>query len=202
MKPLPPPSSGQGIDPIRVWGTLAVKEKEEVPSSLEGQIAFIGEEIPQGALLIAGGGPFLSEPYRIARFKLPVGDREQSDKEVTRVYRRCEKGQRIQADQMVALINPGRAMTELLGKETKVKAAVAEYKAAVETTLVTKVAFDLSKELFRRGKAEAEFTVITSEFQWKKSQQEEIKLLEGIALAKSEVANASSSWPSTKFAAR
>src|SRR5689334_16761679 len=57
--PLPAPArepadAGQLKDPIVIDGHLVVTEKQEVPSKRAGQILFIGEEIPNGALVPPG----------------------------------------------------------------------------------------------------------------------------------------------------
>ncbi len=186
LSPLSPDPSSRSIDPIRITGVLTVKVKQEVPSQIEGEIAYIGEGVPHDALLIAGTGPFLVEPFGVVVNKLPQGSQGKPDREVVRAYRQLIKGQAVQLNQVVALMNPARAETDLIGKESKVKAADDDYKAAVETTSVAKTAYDLAAQLKKRG-AGSDWEVMTSLLQWRKSQQEEAKLWEGIVLAQSDV---------------
>ena len=106
---------------------------------------------------------------------------------IPHVFRRLSKGQAVQLDQIVALLNPAKARTDLAGKEAKVNAARAKHQAAAETTGVAKYAYDLAFKLWL-NKTVSEFELKTSYLQWLKSQQDEVQYKEEMVLAQSDVA--------------
>src|SRR5438105_2137101 len=51
------------VDPVVVLGNMAVLDRPEMAAQVPGQIMFIGEEVPDGALQVAGAAAFLAEPF-------------------------------------------------------------------------------------------------------------------------------------------
>ncbi|MBX9681107.1 MAG: hypothetical protein K2X38_20305 [Gemmataceae bacterium] len=117
------PARQQGADPIILHGHITVLDKVDVSSEVSGQLLFIGEEVPEGAAQVGGVAPFFREPYQHALV-------EQGNRDIAKIYRRIFEGEPIRENQMVAMINPAKALNGVLEKQAKHSAAAAEEDAA------------------------------------------------------------------------
>lgn len=117
------PAGRQGADPIILHGHITVLDKVDVSSQVAGQLLFIGEEVPEGAAQVGGVAPFFREPYQHALV-------EQGNRDIAKIYRRIFEGEPIRENQMVAMINPAKALNGVLEKQAKHSAAAAEEDAA------------------------------------------------------------------------
>jgi WD40 repeat protein len=113
----------QGADPIILHGHITVLDKVDVASQVAGQLLFIGEEVPEGAAQVGGVAPFFRDPYQHALV-------EQGNRDIAKIYRRIYEGETIRDNQMVAMINPAKALNGVLEKQAKYSAANAEEDAA------------------------------------------------------------------------
>lgn len=104
---------------IVVPAQLAPLDKVEVGAEVEGSLLFVGEEIPPSAIAVAGLAPFTADPFRIVPLAL-------GSDTVYKVYRRLYDGMTVNPDQMVALLNPAKAMLDVNMKTAKVNASVAD----------------------------------------------------------------------------
>lgn len=129
-------------DPVVLGGHMTVLDKIDVSSNLPGQLLFIGEEVPEGAAQVAGVGPFLYEPFQYA----PV---EQAGRELIVLYRRLYEDQIVHGNQVVAKINPAKALGELAIKRARVSASHAESRAAVAAFEEAKKRYERADRLFK-----------------------------------------------------
>lgn len=111
-------------EPIEIYGIMNPIEWEEVPSQVPGRILFVGEEVDAATVLTAGSAAFLSEPYYTATIYT-------GGEPLVKVYRRLYEGQTIKRGQMLAMIEPPKAIGEVLGKKAKIELASAELTAAI-----------------------------------------------------------------------
>lgn len=118
-----PSRTSRATDPVVLAGYLTALEQQEVPSQVPGQILFIGEEIPEGAVQLAGVAAFMAEPCYYARIY-------PGDKPVAKFYRRYYESQVVSQDQMVAVVDYTKALGNQMEKRAKVSAADAEATAA------------------------------------------------------------------------
>src|SRR4051794_16987691 len=118
------PQRKQTIAPLAVVGHLAVLDEVELPSQVPGQILYIGEPVPEGAVQTAGLASFLAEPFHYANIWL-------GEKQVTRVYRRLYRGQEVRQDQQLGALDDAKAIGAVREKQAKVEASLAEARAGV-----------------------------------------------------------------------
>jgi WD40 repeat protein len=119
-----PAAKRRASEPTVLYGTLNAVELEEVPSQVNGRVMFIGEQVEDEAVLVGGPAGFLAEPYSF-------GSVFTGKDSFVKFYRRLYEGEFVQKGQMVAMIEPTEALSDVLSKIEKVEAAKAEYSAAV-----------------------------------------------------------------------
>ncbi len=110
-------------DPVVIAGQLGVMDKVELSPEVEGSLLFIGEEIPEEIIAVTGIAPFMTDPFRIAT--IDMGDRQ-----IHKVYRRLQEGAKVAQGQIVAMVNPAKALLDLAMKKNRYFAAVADHQAA------------------------------------------------------------------------
>jgi WD40 repeat protein len=168
----------KGRDPIVVPGIFNAIEEEEVPSQVPGRILFIGEQVDDSAVLVAGSAPFLTEPYYFA--KVYAGGTEK----FVKFYRRLYQGETIKKNQILALIEPAKALGEVLGKQAKIDLAVAELDAAVAGEAEGYDRYLRARILYPKAMSKEDYgaAVLT----WKKLVSEKISKVQGVKMAEIE----------------
>lgn len=132
----------RGADPVVVGGTLTVIEKMDACSRIPGQILFVGQEIPDGTAQVAGIAPLLQGKVYSALVNL-------GDSTYHTLYQRLTEGDIIGDNEMVALIDPAKAIHGILEKVTKLGAAAAEEKSAFEISIAAQRRYDIEQRLWR-----------------------------------------------------
>src|SRR5436309_6155032 len=51
------------MEPIILRGYATLRDKQDVPSGLSGQVLFVGVPVPDAAVEAAGAAAFMTEPY-------------------------------------------------------------------------------------------------------------------------------------------
>lgn len=161
-----------GRDPIVISGHLEPQENFDASGATEGTILFVGEEIPSGAIQVAGVAPFLPEPCNIAKVKIVETkvikqgnseiekDVEYVNREIQKVYLKLMKGQMVHTDQVLVVLDPANALTELSAKKLKFDSALAKSRAAEATAKESESNYNRARDLKARGAiAEYEFSV-------------------------------------------
>jgi WD40 repeat protein len=162
-------------DPIILYGVMNALEPEEVPSQVAGRILFIGEQVDEGAVPVVRGAAFPADPFYLATFYA-------GEKSVKVYYRRLSEGQEVKRGQMVALIEPAKAMGEVRAKAAKVEYAMAEYEAAKAGEEEGLDRFQRAINLFNR-KAIAKEELGAAQLTWKKLESERITKEKSIKIA-------------------
>jgi WD40 repeat protein len=124
--PFPPLDQKAGTfkgDPLTLRGHVQIKDKQEVPALVEGQILFIGQAVPEGVIEACGVAPFLAEPFGYNT--VTVGD----DK-IYKFYRRLLPGQIVHSDEIIGMVECSGALVALMEKNFKIQYAVADEQAA------------------------------------------------------------------------
>jgi WD40 repeat protein len=124
FKPIEMPKKRASTDPIVLHGVMNAFEVEEVPSKVQGTVLFIGEQVDDSAVLVAGSAAFLAEPYYFAT----VFTGRQT---FVKFYRRLYEGQVVQQGQMLGMVDPPEALGGVLEKIAKIAAAEADYEASI-----------------------------------------------------------------------
>jgi WD40 repeat protein len=137
-----------GADPVVSYGTLNVIEKMDACSNAPGQILFVGQEIPEGTAQVAGLAPLLQG--RIYSALVEIGDST-----FYKLYYRLAEGDTIGEHEMVALINPAKAIHGVFEKTTKLIAAEAEREAFAEISKEAQNRLELERQLRTQGAAAA-----------------------------------------------
>jgi WD40 repeat protein len=110
-------------EPIILSGFTNIKDKQEVPSQVSGQVLFIGEEIPQGIVEAVGIAPFMVEPFGFN--VVTVGDAK-----YYKFYRQILPGQMVRSEQILGMIDCSKAMATMQEKRDKIQYAYDDEKAA------------------------------------------------------------------------
>jgi len=116
----------------------------EVPSQVPGQLLFIGEGVPEWAISLTGVAPFMAEPYYYAVVRL-------GNEQHARFYRRLYEQEVVQAEQMLGLVDPAKTIGMVREKQAKLKAAIAEGKAAVAAEKEADIRFERARTLRDKG---------------------------------------------------
>ncbi len=140
-----PGSTRPPIDPLILHGSLVPTETEEVSSLVNGKVLFIGEQVDDSAVLAAGSAAFLAEPYYFA-------DVYAGRTTFVKFYRRIYEGETILQRQMLATIEPGEALGEVLKNMAKIAAAKSEHEATVHGELEGLKRYQTAQVLFDAGK--------------------------------------------------
>jgi WD40 repeat protein len=133
-----------GPEPIILRGSAAPRDKQDVPSSVSGQILFVGVPVPDGAVEAAGVGAFMVEPYNYNWVQ--VGDQR-----IYKFYRRLTPGHVVDGDQVVAMIENSKAITAIKQKQTKIEGAKFDELSAKAAADVTKAEFERDASLYNKG---------------------------------------------------
>jgi WD40 repeat protein len=166
-----------GADPIILYGVMNAIEQEEVPSQVPGLILFIGEQVDESVVLAAGSAPFLAEPYYFAT--VDAGEI------FVKFYRRLYEGQPIRRDQMVALIQPAKALGEVLVKAAKIEFAEAEYEAAKAGEKEGAERLQRAEKLYR-ARSIAKEDLGAAQLTWQKLDSERITKEKSVKIARLE----------------
>jgi WD40 repeat protein len=130
--------------PVVLSGYMTIKDKQEVPSPVSGQILFIGEPVPDGAVEAAGASAFLAEPFGFTWMTL-------GDKKITKFYRRLREGDVVHSEEVVGLIDCSKAIGALEEKQLKILYAEQDAKAAKAAADEAKSRYDRDKITFDKG---------------------------------------------------
>ncbi|MEI7685329.1 MAG: hypothetical protein WCL32_09900 [Planctomycetota bacterium] len=130
-----------GADPVVILGNLGAVEKMDASAQLPGQLLFIGQEIPEGAVQVAGIAPFLQGKIQTAL--VDVGDSKHY-----KLYSRLNEGDVIDADAMVGLVNPAKAVHAVRAQSVKLGAAEAEEVSASKIHIEAERRLEVAVRLF------------------------------------------------------
>jgi WD40 repeat protein len=129
-------------DPILVQGQLNVYDKIDVSSPIDGELAYVGEEIPLGAQLVGGIAPFLPDPCYVTKEKFKISqDKGIVEQETVIVYRRHLKGDVVERDRMLAFLRPVKAEAEKRSKFADVEVAIADHRSALKKSETYEAAY-------------------------------------------------------------
>lgn len=121
--PLDPAVGRPRTDPIILRGFTSIKDKQDVPANVGGQILYIGEGVPDGVVEVAGPAAFLAEPY--AYNVMHVGDQP-----VYKFYRRLNPNNPVYSDEVIGMIDCAKALATLMEKQGKIDQAINDEKSA------------------------------------------------------------------------
>jgi WD40 repeat protein len=115
-------------EPVVLRGYLITKDKQDVPALVAGQLLFVGEPVPDGAIEAAGVAGFMGDPFNYASMTGKHG-------RTYRFFRRLYDGQIVSGDQILGMVDATMAQAVLQHNATKVeiaKSKAASAKAAME----------------------------------------------------------------------
>ncbi|MSQ95448.1 MAG: hypothetical protein EXR98_12945 [Gemmataceae bacterium] len=144
-----PGATRPAVDQIVFPGVMVPTETEEVSSLVNGRVLFIGEQVDDSAVLVAGSSAFLAEPYYFASV---YAGRDT----FVKFYRRIYEGETISQRQMLGMIEPAEALGDVLGKIAKIAATKSEHEATVHGELEGLERFRTAEILFRDKKISRE----------------------------------------------
>ena len=84
---------------------------------------FVGEEVPEGAMQVAGAAAFLADPFDFAQVNHGI-------REIIKLYRRLEEGQVVYENQILAMVDTAKSLGDMEMKHSKVVSARADYDGA------------------------------------------------------------------------
>lgn len=168
--------------PIVIPGLMNAIETEEVPSPVQGRVLFVGDQVDDSAVLVAGSTAFLAEPYYFA--SVYTGRTT-----FNKFYRRHYEGDVVTQGQMLGMIEPSEALGDVLKEMTKISAARAEYEAAKASEGEGYNRFDRAEKLLAK-KAIAPEEHGAAKLTWVKLKQERVVAEEKIKLAEVDKAKA------------
>ncbi len=113
----------RGADPIVIYGHLSPLETQDAASRVNGQLLFVGERVEDGAVQVAGAVGFMAEPFYFASMNL-------GGLEAVTFYRRIYDGDMVSENQVLAMIDPTKAVGTVREKSAKVSFAFSEVKSA------------------------------------------------------------------------
>lgn len=137
---------GGHTDPIVLPGVMNAFETEEVPGAVPGKVLFIGDQVDESAVLVAGSSAFLTEPY--GYISIDAGRNIYK-----KFYRRHYENDIVVQGQQLALIEPSEAFGEVLKEIAKVAAAKSELSAALAGEQEGLKRFKTAEYLFKEKKA-------------------------------------------------
>jgi WD40 repeat protein len=139
----------KGADPIVIHGHLSPLETQDAASRVNGQLLFVGERIEDGAVQVAGAAGFMTEPFYFASMNL-------GGLEAITFYRRIYDGDMVSENQVLAMVDPTKAVGTVREKQAKLQFAYSEIKAAEAGADEGKARFVRADALFRDKKLAAE----------------------------------------------
>jgi len=156
-------------------------------------VLYVGEEVPDGVVAAAGVAPFVVDPFRFAPVDLGKaysGDTDSlvvvGDRIIYKFYRRLDEGMTVKQDRVVAMLNPAKAISELVIRRAKFKSAIADLKIAQYLWHESAVRAKNAEELYKSraiAKEDLQAAILTRD----KYQQETVQKQEAIYMAISEV---------------
>src|SRR6516164_4564242 len=108
--------TGKGLPAIVIQGHFAVMDKSDAAPQVEGQILFVGEAVSDEAVALDGVAAFSADPFSNAKINRGTGD-------LIVMYRRLLEDEPLRPDQMVAMLDPAKALQEAAIRKAKVKVA-------------------------------------------------------------------------------
>jgi WD40 repeat protein len=146
LPPIPPRAERPGRDPVVIAGNLTVIDKMDACASVSGKLLFVGQEVPEGSAQVAGIAPFLQS-------KIYHATVHQGDQDYSKLFYRLSEGEVVGQDEMVALVDPAKAVLGVVEKKVKLEKSEAEYEAALK----------IDKEAERRLEVELRLGKLNSE---------------------------------------
>jgi WD40 repeat protein len=152
-------------DPVIIFGSTKEVEKMDACAQVPGQILFIGQEVPEGTAQVAGIAPLLQGRVQVAL--VDVGDSKHY-----KLFRKLEEGNVVNMDEMVALINPAKAVHAVRTAETKLRAQEAEEYATERISTAADRLFRQAKSLYAqkviadKEMIDAELTAVKTYGDW------------------------------------
>ena len=169
-----------GREPITLRGYATLRDKQDVPSGLSGQVLFVGVPVPDAAVEAAGAAAFMTEPFSYTYVQLG------KDK-IYKFYRRLLPGQSVDGDQVVAMIECSKALTAIQQKQAKIEGAIADAKGAKAAADEARARYD--REIAAdRGSSPADRSLALAT--WKKSIEDHNVKLAAITAAEKEMLEA------------
>ena len=111
-------------EPIEVLGVLNPLDQEKVPGVNQGQLLFIGIPVEDNVVAAAGSAAFLTEPYYVTEIHIGLNP-------IPKFYRRLYDGDTVETSQTLGMIDPAKAMLDVLEKVAKIASAEADVRAAI-----------------------------------------------------------------------
>ncbi len=143
--PMPPwsgPLVETRVDPVVVVGTMSSKDRPDIAAQMAGQIMFIGDEVPEGAVQVAGAAAFLADPFGTTRVNNGV-------REIIKIYRRLQEGDMVYPDQILAMVDTAKSLGDLEMKHSKVISAEADAIGAKAIAEEASVKYGVALRLFQ-----------------------------------------------------
>jgi len=134
----------KSADPITIASHWVALDKTELACQVDGQILFIGQQIPDDLLALAGVAPFAADPFLYARVN-------QGGSDLTIIYRRLRENEMVDKHEMLAVLDPAKAMNEVAIKQAKIAVAEEDYKGSYKTFLEAENRFQTARKLFERN---------------------------------------------------
>ncbi len=139
---------------------------------------FVGEEVPEGAMQVAGAAAFLAEPFDFAQVN-------HGNREVIKPYRRLEEGQVVYENQILAMVDTAKALGDMDMKRGKVVSAKADDDGAKSIAEEAESKLKTAEELYaKRSIALEEYR--SARLTRDKMYFDSIAKFEGLALAQTE----------------
>lgn len=132
-------------DPVVIQATLSPMDKIDVSAKASGQLLLIGDLVPEGAVQAAGTAAFIAEPYYPVEIPL-IGGRK-----MIQIYQRFYEGSILGRDQMIGLVDPAKALSDIELKRARVQSAIAERDSAKALLKEYTIRFDREETLRRQG---------------------------------------------------
>jgi WD40 repeat protein len=143
-----------------------------------GKILFIGEQVDDEVVMAAGSTAFLAEPFYAAT--VIVGGEK-----YTKFYRRLYEGQTVTRGQMLAQIEPSRAIAEVQSKIAKIELAIGEKNAAIQGEIEGKERYERAYKLWREGNFPKE-ELGAAKLTWEKLKAEKIAKFAAVKMSEVE----------------
>lgn len=172
----------KAMDPIVIAGQINVAQQVDVACPVEGRMAFVGEEVPEGTTAVAGVAAFLPEPFQHVSIN-------QGDRQPVRFYRLLKENQVVREGQNLALVDPSRVLQEVVKADAKVGVATAESVAAKQTEAEAQNRFNTAHKLYLSkslGLEEYNLAKLT----WDKSKADALTKTQAVRVAEADKSSA------------
>jgi WD40 repeat protein len=170
--------TGRKRDPVAIPAVFEPLKKVDLSPPVPGRILFIGTEVPEGAVQIAGVAPFFQQKFQYA----PIN---QGGREIFKIYLPLAEGDYVGEGQMLVQIDPAKAINNLHEKNAKLNAAIAEKEAAENVDKVAEAFLEADIKLFAQ-KIIAERELHQSKLTRIKTNQDKVAKQEAVNQAKIE----------------